>query len=63
MCTLPTQYKPSTTTKTWKFPSSKVNSRLIDGEYGEVSSGSQKTKQATHNPFAGLAGLIKEKKD
>ena len=39
------------------------HSRLIDGEYGEVSSGSQVKKEATHNPFAGLAGLIKDKKD
>ena len=39
------------------------HSRLIDGEYGEVKSGSQETKAATHNPFAGLAGLIKDKED
>ncbi|GMR06458.1 MAG: YajD family HNH nuclease [Gammaproteobacteria bacterium] len=38
------------------------HSRLIDGEYGGVGSSTQKTKEATHNPFAGLAGLIKEKK-
>lgn len=39
------------------------HSRLIDGEYGALSSGSQKTKEATHNPFAALASLIKDKKD
>ena len=39
------------------------HSRLIDGEYGENKAGSGKKKEATHNPFAGLAGLIKEKKD
>ncbi|NOY15447.1 MAG: HNH nuclease family protein [Gammaproteobacteria bacterium] len=38
------------------------HSRLIDDEYGEVSSGGQALKEATNNPFAGLAGLIKEKK-
>ena len=38
------------------------HSRLIDGEHGTLNSGSQKTKEATHNPFSGLAGLIKDKK-
>jgi len=38
------------------------HSRLIDDEYGEVSSGGQELKEATNNPFVGLAGLIKEKK-
>ncbi len=37
------------------------HSRLIDGEYGAVGEDTSKTKEATNNPFAGLAGLIKDK--
>jgi 5-methylcytosine-specific restriction endonuclease McrA len=39
------------------------HSRLIDGEYGSIDSKSSSVKEATNNPFAGLAGLIKEKED
>ncbi len=39
------------------------HSRLIDGEYGAIGEAASKTKEATNNPFAGLAGLIKDKKD
>lgn len=37
------------------------HSRLIDGEYGSIDSAAPTTKEATNNPFAGLAGLIKDK--
>ncbi|MEA1890943.1 MAG: YajD family HNH nuclease [Pseudomonadota bacterium] len=41
------------------------HSRLIDGEYGAIGEGeaASKTKEATNNPFAGLAGMIKDNKD
>ena len=37
------------------------HSRLIDAAYGHLESEKQDTS-ATHNPFAGLAGMLKEKK-
>ncbi len=36
------------------------HSRLIDGEYGTASEESSNTKEATNNPFAGLAGMLKK---
>ncbi len=36
------------------------HSRLIDGEYGEISSNKNKEQGATHNPLAGLADLLKK---
>ena len=36
------------------------HSRLIDGEYGEISSNKDKAEGATHNPLAGLADLLKK---
>ncbi|MET0101790.1 MAG: YajD family HNH nuclease [Sedimenticola sp.] len=37
------------------------HSRLLDSEYGETPSETQ-NDTATHNPFAGLADLLKDKK-
>lgn len=37
------------------------HSRLIDSEYGSVGADTSNTKEATNNPFAGLAGMIKGK--
>jgi 5-methylcytosine-specific restriction endonuclease McrA len=36
------------------------HSRLIDSEYGELSSNEAKDQSATHNPLAGLADLLKK---
>lgn len=36
------------------------HSRLMDGEYGEISSNKKKEQGATHNPLAGLADLLKK---
>ena len=36
------------------------HSRLIDGEYGEISSKKNEEQGATHNPLAGLADLLKK---
>ena len=36
------------------------HSRLIDGEYGEISSKKSKEQGVTHNPLAGLADLLKK---
>ena len=37
------------------------HSRYLDSEYGSVAS-DKKENNSTHNPFAGLADLLKEKK-
>ncbi|MES9961613.1 MAG: YajD family HNH nuclease [Sedimenticola sp.] len=37
------------------------HSRLLDSEYGETQSETQ-SDTATHNPFAGLAEMLKDKK-
>jgi 5-methylcytosine-specific restriction endonuclease McrA len=37
------------------------HSRLLDGEYGEVTTAGQKEKEATYNPFAGLSDLLNKK--
>lgn len=37
------------------------HSRHIDSEYGDISTETQKSN-ATHNPFANLAAMLKEKK-
>jgi 5-methylcytosine-specific restriction endonuclease McrA len=36
------------------------HSRLIDGEYGEISPNKNEEQGATHNPLAGLADLLKK---
>ncbi len=37
------------------------HSRMLDGEYGEVTSTEQIEKGATYNPFAGLSDLLNKK--
>jgi 5-methylcytosine-specific restriction endonuclease McrA len=37
------------------------HSRLLDGEYGDVSTTAQMEKGATHSPFAGLSDLLNKK--